>query len=207
MAERRVILRTANERDAADMAEVERQSWPSELAASESLCLARVNAYPHGQWVAESDGRIVGVSSAQRITAAFLDDNRGNYDQVTDGGRFANSHNDDGEIYQLIGVGVLPKYRGENLGRKLVDRQIEWARSLPGICRIVGFTRPAGYHKFQRMSIDEYVRAHDENGALVDPVLAFHLDAGARIVSIHPNFRPEDLEAVGFGILIEYPLK
>ena len=38
-----------------------------------------------------------------------------------------------------------------------------------------------------------------------DPVLAFHQQAGARIISVHEGFRPEDLEALGAGVLIEYP--
>jgi GNAT superfamily N-acetyltransferase len=200
------ILRTAVAADAPAMAEVDRQSWPEELATTRDQFEARIAAYPDGQWVADEAGRILGVASAQRITEVFLQDNGASYAALTDGNRFTCSHTPDGEIYQLVGVGVSPKYWGRQLGRKLVDQQIAFARSLPGVRRIVGYTRPARYYRHQQMTIEEYVAARREDGRLIDPILAFHLEAGARLVAIQPNFRPNDRQACGYGVLIEYPV-
>lgn len=202
-----VILRNANKSDAAAMAHVEQQSWPPELAADEDLFRIRVRTYPEGQWVIEHHRLIVGVATAQRITTTCLADRGDTYAGVTDHGRFHRSHDPFGEIYQLVGVGVLPDHRGLQLGRQLVDRQIDFARSVVGIERIVGFTRPAGYHVRSDLSIQEYVRSGTDEEAPIDPVLAFHLKAGARVVSIHANFRPEDRQAAGYGVLIEYPTR
>ena len=188
------------------MAEVEQVSWPTRLAATEADCLARIEAFAEGQWVAVLANRVVGASTAQRITSTFLEAKRHSYREITDNGQFTNSHHPDGEIYQLIGVSVLPEFRGDQFGRRLVDQQIDFARSLPDVRRILGFTRPAGYHRHRDLAIEEYITRRDDKGMLLDSVLAFHLDAGAKIVSVCPGFRPEDRESFGYGVLIEYPI-
>ena len=201
-----LIIRPATVSDATAMARVDAASWPAALATTAAEWVARILAFPAGQLVAERNERIVGSSSAQRITSVFLVENDTSYELVTDTNRFTHSHNADGEIYQLVGVGVLPECRGENLGRQLVDRQITFARSLPDVRRIVGFTRPAGYHAHENIAINEYVHGRDENGHAVDSVLAFHLDTGACVVSIHADFRSNDVAARSYGVLIEYPV-
>ena len=67
-------------------------------------------------------------------------------------------------------------------------------------------TRPARYHKRSTLSIEQYVVLRSASGRLVDPVLAFHLDYGARLVTVLPGFRPEDRDSLGYGVLIEYPV-
>ena len=201
-----VIVRTATVDDAPAMAEVDRQSWPSALATTEADFVARIEAYPSGQLTAVFDGRVVGSAAAQRVTEEFLADNQSRYEALTDHNRFTRSHTPSGEIYQLIGVGVLPEFRGRQLGRQLVDSQLDFARSLTGVRRIVGFTRPAGYAEQIEIPIEEYLRRRDKDGRVLDPVLAFHVDAGAQIVSIHEGFRPADGGACGYSVLIEYSL-
>ena len=88
----------------------------------------------------------------------------------------------------------------------VVDHEIALARGLPGVRRIIGFTRPAGYHEHPDMPIEEYVALRRENGEYHDPVLQFHLGSGAKLISIHPDYRPADTDAGAYGVLIEYPL-
>jgi predicted N-acetyltransferase YhbS len=204
MVEPEIIVRAATDDDVAAMADVDRQSWPAALATTVDEFAARIAAFADGQLVAISAGRVIGTASAQRITIEFLAAYSNSYDSITDGNCFTRSHTGDGEIYQLVGVGVLPEVRGRRLGRILVDCQIELARSLNGVQRILGFTRPAAYSQHAANPIDEYVQARDSNGNLLDPVLAFHVGAGARIVSVHANFRPNDSDACGYGVLILY---
>lgn len=192
--------------DADAMAAVDLASWPVGLATNADQFRQRIAAFPEGQWVAELDGRVVGCVAAQRITEAWLSTSPVTFDRITDHGTFSHSHDPQGEIFQLIGVGVMNVGRGLRLGRRLVDREIELARSLPGIQRIVGFTRPAGFARYPQLSIDEYLSQRKSGDRSIDPVVAFHLDASARIVSLHPDFRPADTEARAYGILIEYPL-
>lgn len=199
------MIRHATEGDLHAIAHVERLSWPVGMAADEDRIAARLVAFPAGQIVAERNRRIVGYASAQRISNDLLRREPLTYATLTDDGRFTRTANPEGEVYQLVGVAVLPEERGSGLARELVDRQIVEARRMPGVRRIVGVTRPVRYQRFPEMPIEEYVARKNARGQAADPVLSFHLDAGARLVSVHPDFRPEDRATRGHGVLIEYP--
>lgn len=199
-----IALRNAIFEDAPSIARVERESWPTELAANEQQIRERIRVFPQGQWIAERDGVVIGVLYAQRITQEFLDKTPIEYDLLTDHGNFVATHRPDGNIYQLISVGVSPAGRGVGVGRRLVDQHRKFAWSLPGIVRVIGFTRPSAYSHHAKCPIDKYVQLRRDDGRLVDPTLAFHLDAGAQLVSTHAGYRPEDRQAQGFGVLIEY---
>jgi GNAT superfamily N-acetyltransferase len=199
-----ITYRQATLEDVDDIAEVEAASWPSSLAASREAIAERVSVFAAGQWVALMADRIVGAASAQRITPAQLESQPLTYQNVTDNGSFRSTHSPDGTIYQLVGVGVAPAGQGMACGRALIDRQIDFARQLDGVSRIIGFTRPVRFHRSPQLSIEDYLELRSESGRVADPVLSFHLDSGARLVSIHPDFRPNDPESRGYGILIEY---
>jgi len=201
-----ITYRQATLHDVDDIAKVEAASWPSSLAASREAIAERVSVFSAGQWIALLDDRIVGAASAQRISPAQLESQPLTYQNVTDNGSFRGSHRPDGTIYQLVGVGVASQGQGLGCGRQLVDQQIDFARKLGGISRIIGFTRPVRLHRFPQLSIEDYIERRSESGHVADPVLSFHLDAGARLVSTHANFRPNDSETRGYGILIEYPV-
>lgn len=201
------MIRPAQIDDLAAIALVESLSWPRGMESNEAVLAARLQAFPRGQLVAEAEGGgVIAYAAAQRITADQLATQPLTFDAVTDSGRFTNSHDEQGDVYQLIGVAVMPTERGSGIARALVDRQIEQARQMPGVRRIAGFTRPARYHRHAELSIEAYVNLRDARGQLVDPVLGFHLNAGAKLVQICPQFRPVDHEALGYGVLIEYSL-
>lgn len=201
-----VLLRNATPDDVPAMAQVEAASWPAPLAADAEAIRKRIEVFPDGQWVAQFDGEVIGTCYAQRLSAEFFDRTLKQYDLLTDQGTFAASHDPAGSIFQLVGVGVARPISGMSLGRRMVDQQITLARRMPGIERIIGFTRPTGYHRQQDTPIDEYVHLEDR-GHPIDRVLSFHLMFGAKIVSTHADFRPADEEACGYGVLIEYPVK
>ena len=201
-----LTIRQAQLDDVDAMAAVEAASWPAPLATSRAGIESRVRTFPAGQLVALLDDVIVGAAYAQRITSQYLSQNPATYDRVTDRGSIAATHSPSGDVYELVGVGVSAAGQGIGIGRVLIDRQIALARGLAGTKRIIGVTRPVRFHRYPEVSIDEYVSLRSSGHRLVDPVLSFHLDSGARLVSIHPNFRPLDTESCGYGILIEYPV-
>ena len=199
-------FRQATLTDTDAITRVESESWPAFLAAPRSALASRISIYPSGQWLALRDQRIVGAAFAQRVHPELLAASQPTYDRVTDNATFQNTHDPLGSVYQLVGVGVAPEGQGCGVGRQLIDRQLQFARSLDGVQRIVGFTRPVGLHRFPELSIDDYLKLRGTNGRLQDPVLSFHLDSGARLVSVHPGFRSADRDARGYGVLIEYPV-
>lgn len=199
-------LRTAELADAPALVKIDAESWPAPLALSAAQWEARLETYAAGQLVALFDGEPAAVASAQRISEAFLHAGPVTYDRITDGGTFRNSHDPEGEIYQLVAVGAGAIVRGFGVGRRLIDRQIEFARTLSGVKRIVGITRPARYYRHPELPIEKYVELRNKTGRRFDPVLEFHLGSGAKLVSTHAGFRPEDEESLGYGVLIEYPV-
>lgn len=204
--DRLLTFRTAGPDDAAALAAIDADSWPAPLATTLEQWQSRLAVFATGQLVLDYDGRSAVVAAAQRITHEFLSAGPITHHRLTDGGSFRNSHHPAGEIYQLVAVGASALVNGLGLGRKLIDRQIAQARSMPGIRRIIGITRPARYYRHPELPISEYVELRNKTGRRYDPVLEFHLGSGARLISTHENFRPDDEEARGYGVLIEYPL-
>ena len=188
------------------LCDIESHSWPTPLAATRDCIASRIATFAAGQWLVLRDEQIVGVAFAQRIRPEQLETNPLCYDTLTGAGSFRTTHDDSGSVYQLVGVGVNPDARGSGTGRRLIDRQLQFARSLQGIRRIVGFTRPVGFHKFPDLTIEDYLQRRLADGRIEDPVLSFHLDSGAELVSVHPEFRSADSAARGYGVLIEYPV-
>ncbi len=137
MAQPQVIIRPAEAADIPTIAQVESESWPAPMACTLEQVRARLAAYPTGQFVAVVDGVVVGIVFAQRISASFFSHTPGRFDDLTDRGTFTRSHDPQGDVYQIIGVGVARSARGLKLGRTLVDRQIEHARGLSGVRRII----------------------------------------------------------------------
>ena len=199
-----LILRTARPEDVKGLAHLESDCWPGTLAASEEQIAARLAAYSDGQWVAETSNRLLGYSSAQRIDAASLSTLPLTYGSITDLDRFTATHAPEGSLYQLVGVSCHPSARGQRIGRQLVDLQITRGWSLPGVHSVLGFTRPTGRHLSPGVPLDDYVSSH-EDGSTTDPTLSFHTAAGAVVLSHHENFRPNDHESLGSGVLISYP--
>ncbi|MDP7274176.1 MAG: GNAT family N-acetyltransferase [Planctomycetaceae bacterium] len=203
MAGDRLILRVASLGEADELAQLEAACWPAGLAAPAEQIAARITAYADGQWVASDRDRPVGYSSAQRITFAPLDQRPLRYDALTDADRFTRTHVPTGPVYQLVGVSVHPEARGQRIGRQLIDHQVTRAWSLPGVQRVLGFTRPTGRQAAPELPLDDYVRTQGVR-LPTDAVLEFHLAAGAVIVSMHEEFREIDEECLGAGVLIEY---
>ena len=201
-----LVIRNARLEEASLLARVETLCWPNGLGVTGETFAERVRTYAAGQWVAELCGEVVGVASSQRITQAFLTSAPVTYDALTDRGRFIGSHDPEGEILHLVTVSVSRSAGGLGVGRRLVDRELVVARRLARVRRVIGVTRPKGFSRHAGMSIDEYVAARHDGGYALDPVLNFHLTAGARLLSVHPDYRPDDAQARGYGVMIEYDL-
>ena len=202
-----ITIRTGVPDDAETLAAIDADSWPAPLATTVEQWRGRLAVFPEGQFIVEYDGVPAVVAAAQRITPEFLNAGPITHARLTDNGSFRRSHDPNGEIYQLVAVGASTSVNGLGLGRKLVDRQIEFARSLPGIKRIIGLTRPARFYRHPELAITDYVDLRSKTGRRSDPVLEFHLGGGASLVSTHADFRPDDTEARGYGVMIEYPVE
>ena len=195
-------IRQATIDDLDALAKIEAACWSIETAGCLADIESRLTTFSAGQFVAETDGEVVGAIYGQRVPLSAIE-GECTYAELTDGGTFRRSHQADGELFQLIGVSVLDRFQGAECGRLLVDHAVAHARTMPGVVRMVGITRPVHYFKHSHLTIEQYIAARDNHGRLLDPVLAFHDDGGAMIHRGIQNYRP-DPSTLGYGVLIEY---
>ncbi|MDP3561563.1 MAG: beta-ketoacyl synthase N-terminal-like domain-containing protein, partial [Legionellaceae bacterium] len=187
-------IRSATINDLPQLMVLEQACWQPELQVKQSLIVQRIERF--SCYVIVYSGRIVGAAYSQRIaerdvlwTARHKD-----IDLL---------HHPHHPILQLIGINVFPNEQHLALGDVLLSFILQQALVTEGIESVVGVTRCNHYLAHAAtMSYDEYVL--QTRG--IDSVLLFHLSHGAKIRGVIPEYRPEDLENLGHGVLIEYAL-
>ena len=92
------------------------------------------------------------------------------------------------------------------LGEQLLEIFLQWASMLPDMEKIVCVTRCKNYLANPQVTLLDYIKKHNESLEGIDPILRFHTSHGGKIKEIIPNYRPEDYENLGAGILIEYDI-
>ncbi|MBS0636171.1 MAG: GNAT family N-acetyltransferase [Verrucomicrobia bacterium] len=188
--------RTATPNDLKSLVALEEASWVKGLANSESVIQNRIHKYPEGQILFEIDGEIVGAIYSQRI------------DTISDALSKQSSTveslcNPNGAVLQLLSVNILPDRQHEGLASSLLEFCLQLAEVDLGIKEAIGITRCARYPGH---GIEEYIRKVQEDGRPEDPVLRMHVGRGAEIRQLVTNYRPEDLQNQGYGVLTYFPL-
>ncbi|MCP6759970.1 MAG: phosphopantetheine-binding protein [Fischerella sp. CENA71] len=179
---------------------LETQCWPEHLRASADDIQHRIERYPNGHLVVVWDEQIVAVMYSQRIINDAILQNT-TYQQVP------LLHNPQGTVIQLLGINVLPEFQERGLGDQLREFMLLYCTLRGGIESVVGITRCKKYVSHSHLPIAEYLQLRNEQGQLLDPIVRFHELGGAKIKGIIPNYRPEDTDNLGTGILIEYNLQ
>ncbi|BAZ33696.1 amino acid adenylation domain-containing protein (plasmid) [Cylindrospermum sp. NIES-4074] len=184
-------------KDLPGLINLEAKCWPEHLRTSADIIQQRIELFPNGHCLLEMDEQIIGVIYSQKISSINLLEN------VTCQ-NILSLHTDEGSIIQLLGLSILPEMQNQGLGDHLRDFMLQWCTLKGGITKIVGITRCKSYANHLHMPMEEYILQRNSRGQLVDPILRFHEEGGAKIKKILPNYRPEDVENLGIGILIEY---
>lgn len=193
-------IRFAEQRDLPRLLALEEKAWDVQLRASEAVIKTRLEVSPATNLVVELEGQVVAVLYMQRVQ---------NLD-VVDTERFmriSESHSPSGRILQLIAICVDPVTSSTGIGSQLRTFGLHLARLDPSVDCVIGVTR---CHDFKAsclgLPMQEYVDAHTA-GKLSDKTLNFHTAAGAKILRLVPDFRPEDVDNGGCGVLIQYLVK
>ncbi|RCJ24917.1 hypothetical protein A6S26_17070, partial [Nostoc sp. ATCC 43529] len=174
-------IRHPNLDDLAALVDLEIQCWPEPLRAS-----------------VEED-RVVGVIYSQKIASVEALNNI-TYQEVS------SLHSDRGRIVQLLSLNILPEMQDRELGNHLRQFMLQYCSLNGDIETVVGVTRCRNFLHNQHLPMEEYIYKRNERGQVFDPTLRFHAEGGATIKQVIPNYRPEDTDNCGYGVLIEYNL-
>lgn len=176
--------------------------------SGQTAVLAMVGNDPAGSQYAfrfHWDGSIEGLTSWDTFTA------EGWTDKV---------HVPEGETGFLVGVGVIPEFRGikfahdlrwegkYKISELLIARTLDEQFSLPWVKCVIANARIPFYHKRPDLSVYDYCHLRRDDGKLYDPVLRFHERMGAEIIK-PVTFSMEDTESLNAGcwVMYEHPFQ
>lgn len=193
-------IRRATVEDASDLATLDEESWPAPLQGfTIDEVRRRVRRFQAGQFVlCDPNGSIVGSLYTQRIASTEK------LSLVTDFHQSLDLHRDNGPIWQLISVQVHPSLASRGLGDMLINYALTVARASAGVNRVIAMTRSRTWADARKQNPSLSLQDHIKHGT--DPGLVFHTARGAEITSIIAGWRPEDMDNLSNGILVEYDL-
>lgn len=116
-----VNIRNVTEADLDGCYEVEIACWPPEEAAAKETVERRIAAFPQGFYVAESDGRVIGMLNSCCTDREDLGDEE--LKQLV-------GHHVAGRNMVVFALGVLPGFRKQGIAAALMMRFIRLAREL-----------------------------------------------------------------------------
>ena len=199
LEERPYTVRKPRPDDIAALARLEDECWIECRRSSTEDIKWRITAHPEGQWVLEYDGEIAGAIYSQRIPAV----------DVLAGatsGSVSVHHTPTGRTVQLLAVNVLPRMQHLGLGDQLLEFVLQCCTVTRGVEGVVAVSLCKDYASHYSMPMEAYIRARDEHGFSIDPILRFHDSHGAAIVGLVHGYRPADSDNRGNGVLIAYDL-
>jgi GNAT superfamily N-acetyltransferase len=194
-----LIIRNLNHADTAQAAELQRNVYKAIPAFSTAQFDSLLNRFPQGQFVAELDGKLVGMA----ISLVVLWDDYSlhhTWSEVTNDGHF-DTHDMSGRTLYGAEVCVDPDCRGQGVGHQLYEARRILCRAM-NLKRIIAGGRLPGYGQHAaHMSPEEYAKRVIW-GDFYDPVLRFQLDQGFDYCGILHGYLPTDPESIGNAALI-----
>lgn len=191
-------LRPALIQDLAALEALDHACWPEHLRAGKEIISARLKRYPQGQFVVEQQGEVIGALYTQRIK------DQAGLDRTTFY-RLPELHDPQGSIIQILGMNIKPSFQHLGLGDQVLDFLL-YVSSLNGNCdTVLGISRCKQFAEQAELTMDQYLQKCRDSGQW-DTVLNFHVHHGAEIVKPIKDYWPDDVENLGFGILVRYPM-
>lgn len=113
------IIRNVLPKDLEECFLVETSGFPPEEAASKETIQLRIDTFPQGFFVAEMNGRIVGILNSASTNKADISDEE--LKQLV-------GHDIDGKNMVIFALAVLPEFQKRGIARRLMARFMEEAR-------------------------------------------------------------------------------
>lgn len=162
---------------------------------------AQVHAFPEGQFVALSDGRVCGAAAA--LVVAWREFGLEHaWREITSDGSFA-GHRASGDTLYCAALVADTSRRGFSAARALVQAHRRLCRKM-NLQRLVTSARLSGYAQHaSTMPAEEYAR-RVVWGEIEDPGLRFALAAGFQYFGVAQGYLPEDHESLGHAALLTW---
>ena len=152
--------------------------YPPEFVYTQRQYELQLAAFPDGQFVALSDGQVVGYATSIVVN---LDDENYTYsvDEITGAGSFT-THNPLGDTLYGADIAVHPNYRRRGISGMLYERRKSLLKR-SNLRRMIAYGRIVEYREHAgRLTAEQYVQRVID-GQLKDPALNAHLRAGYQV--------------------------
>lgn len=199
-----LIVRPYSEEDFRSIQEMERSvyppPWPQDDLWSTEQLKSHIDVFAEGAICAEYEDEIVGTMTT--LIVDELPDDTHTWEEITDHGYLASSHNEQGDTLYVADLQVDPTHRSLGIGKKLMNESYDLVRRL-GLRRLIGAVRMPGYYKYaKQLTPEEYVQAVLE-GRLKDPVVTFMLHCGRKPIKVVKNYL-HDIKSGNNALLMEW---
>ncbi len=194
-----VTIRNLTHDDIAAAADLQCRVYKAIPAFSQAQFESLLTHFPHGQFAAEVDGKLVGIA----ISLVVLWDDYSlhhTWASVTNDGHF-DTHDMGGRTLYGAEVCVDPACRGQGVGHALYEARRTLCRAM-NLKRIIAGGRLPGYGKHATQMAPESYAMRVIWGDFYDPVLRFQLDQGFDYCGILHGYLPTDPESIGNAALI-----
>lgn len=182
--------------------EVEKSAWPPELQATREKFASRLHVFPEGFFVAKVDGKIGGVTTSQITT--YNPNVSKTWDEITDNGMIANTHNLEGNALYVVSVGVAKEVQGNSVGSRIVEVQKDLVTKL-GLKYLYLGARIPGYNDYCKehgeLTIEKYLELRRPDGKALDPEIRFYNKCGLEVKKIISEFEL-DVNSKNYGAVM-----
>jgi len=188
----------------ADIVQLEEDTWPEGVRASQDKFESRVKIFPAGVISArDDDGNIMGLVTSCIVS---LDDAAQikSWEDVTAHGYITN-HNTQGNTLYVVSLGVSPNYQRRGVGQALIAAQAELGKRR-GLKQLVLGCRVPDFHKHD-CPIEDYLGKTREDGFSVDAQVRFYQKCGLTVVAIKSNYMEDDPESRNYGVVMSTSLQ
>ncbi|MEW8041063.1 MAG: hypothetical protein AB2777_16100 [Candidatus Thiodiazotropha endolucinida] len=192
-------VRQATIQDLDSLVRLEAETWPEGMRATRDMIRSRIETYPKGVYVIESDGEIFGVVAYQLVNYNPQEHNI-TWNRATDNGMIKRTHNPDGDSAFGVNLSVVP-HAPAGAATKLL---VEVGRKIVGsnLRRVVLGSRIPYYHKHsETMKPVEYVFKKIRGRVPMDPELRFYSRFGFMIEKIVEGYI-QDKQSMNFAVIV-----
>lgn len=194
-----IEIKNATRKNLDTVIKLENEVWPEGTRSPIEKFENRLKIFPKGFFLAYNDGRLIGVSTSQRISydGATID----SWEKVTDHG-WIRTHNSFGNALYVVSVGSISRSGG---GSVLIQAQKKLAKDL-GLDYLVLGSRIPGYDTYcineEEIPIESYIKLKREDGEYLDPELRFYTRNGLSLREIKSNYMEDDKESRNYGAIM-----